>query len=201
MPGPSGTGGGGGEGAPGVSGRSSSLAIPQAQEDADYIEWLKGQKEIQNPDTLKELVSEFPSVATDPLNFPVCLHPAFSWKLTLEWPARSTSSVPFFSLAPCGLWDLKVPNQGSNPCPLQWKRGVLTTGPPEESPGAHPLRMGALHLWASASITWGLWHLLHRLDVKLQSLTSTGCPQSMAPPSCFADPESFTWVLSHTLHP
>ena len=55
--GPSGTGGGGGEGAPGVSSRSSSLAIPQAQEDADYIEWLKGQKEIQNPDTLKELVS------------------------------------------------------------------------------------------------------------------------------------------------
>ena len=57
-------GGGGGEGAPGVSSRSSSLAIPQAQEDADYIEWLKGQKEIQNPDTLKELVSSHPWLLT-----------------------------------------------------------------------------------------------------------------------------------------
>ena len=23
--------------------------------------------------------------------------------------------------------------QGTNPCPLQWKYGVLTTGPPEKS--------------------------------------------------------------------
>lgn len=61
--GPSGMRGGGGEGAPGVSGRSSWLAIPQAQEDADYIEWLKGQ-EIQNPDTLKELVSSHPWLLT-----------------------------------------------------------------------------------------------------------------------------------------
>ena len=27
-----------------------------------------------------------------------------------------------------------VPDQGSNPRPLQWKRGVLTTGPPGKSP-------------------------------------------------------------------
>ena len=33
------------------------LAYPQAQEDADYVEWLKGQKEIRNTDTLQELVS------------------------------------------------------------------------------------------------------------------------------------------------
>ena len=32
----------------------------------------------------------------------------------------------------CGMRDL-VPNQGSNPCPLQWKCGVLTTGPPRKS--------------------------------------------------------------------
>ena len=25
------------------------------------------------------------------------------------------------------------PNQGSNPCPLQWKRKVLTSGPPGNS--------------------------------------------------------------------
>ena len=25
------------------------------------------------------------------------------------------------------------PDQGRNPCPLQWKRGVLTTGPPGKS--------------------------------------------------------------------
>ena len=27
-----------------------------------------------------------------------------------------------------GMWDLKFPDQGSNPCPLHWKYGVLTTG-------------------------------------------------------------------------
>ena len=62
--GPRGMRGGGEEGAPGVSRRSSLLATPQAQEDADYIEWLKGQKEIQNPDTLKELVSSHPWLLT-----------------------------------------------------------------------------------------------------------------------------------------
>ena len=29
--------------------------------------------------------------------------------------------------------DLKFPDQGSNPCPLQWKCRVLTTGPPGKS--------------------------------------------------------------------
>ena len=31
-----------------------------------------------------------------------------------------------------GVW---FPDQGSNPCPLQWKRRVLTAGPPGESQG------------------------------------------------------------------
>ena len=42
--------------------------------------------------------------------------------------------MQFFVLAMlCSLWDLSCPNQGSNPSPLQWKRGVLTTGPPGKS--------------------------------------------------------------------
>ena len=37
-----------------------------------------------------------------------------------------------FLAVPHGMWDLSSP-QGLNPCPLQWKRGVLTTGPPGKS--------------------------------------------------------------------
>ena len=40
----------------------------------------------------------------------------------------------FFSLLvlTCGMWDLSS-HQGSNPCPLKWQHGVLTTGPPGNS--------------------------------------------------------------------
>ena len=34
---------------------------------------------------------------------------------------------------PQGLWDLKFPDQGWNPCPLQWKCRDLTTEPPGNS--------------------------------------------------------------------
>ena len=37
-----------------------------------------------------------------------------------------------FLAVPHGMWDLSSP-QGLNPCPLQWKPGVLTTGPPGKS--------------------------------------------------------------------
>ena len=36
----------------------------------------------------------------------------------------------YFLATPCSMRDLKFPDQGSNPHPLKWKRGVLTTGPP-----------------------------------------------------------------------
>ena len=39
--------------------------------------------------------------------------------------------VYLFSTAPHGMWNL--PDQGSSPCPLQWKLRVLTTGPPGKS--------------------------------------------------------------------
>ena len=32
-----------------------------------------------------------------------------------------------------GMWDLKVPDQGLNPCSLQWKHGTLTTALPQKS--------------------------------------------------------------------
>ena len=32
------------------------------------------------------------------------------------------------------MWDLKFPDQGSNPCPLHWEHGFLTTGLPGKAP-------------------------------------------------------------------
>ena len=46
-------------------------------------------------------------------------------------PCAFTYEV-FFLVAPHSMWDLSSP-QGLNPSPLQWKRGVLTTGPPGKS--------------------------------------------------------------------
>ena len=37
----------------------------------------------------------------------------------------------YFFAALLGMWNF--PDQGPNPCPLQWKCGVLTTGPPGKS--------------------------------------------------------------------
>ena len=33
----------------------------------------------------------------------------------------------------CGMWDLKLPDQGSTPSRLHWKHRVLTAGPPGKS--------------------------------------------------------------------
>ena len=42
--------------------------------------------------------------------------------------------VFFFLTASSSMWDVKFPYQGLNLCPLPWKHGVLTTGPPGWSP-------------------------------------------------------------------
>ena len=44
---------------------------------------------------------------------------------TLHW---DFGGIPFLAV-PHSLQDLKFPKQGLNPCPLKWKRRVLTTGP------------------------------------------------------------------------
>ena len=53
----------------------------------------------------------------------------------------------FFFFGPhrtaCGIL---VPHQGSNTCPLQWKSGVLTAGPPGKSPVAFTLDESHLYI-------------------------------------------------------
>ena len=39
----------------------------------------------------------------------------------------------FFLTSPSSMQDLRFPDQGLNPCPLQWKHRALTTGPPGKS--------------------------------------------------------------------
>ena len=49
----------------------------------------------------------------------------------------------------------ELPDQGSNLCPLQWKRGVLTTGPPGNSPIIYLLEMRKLRPREAGLVTHG----------------------------------------------
>ena len=44
---------------------------------------------------------------------------------------KSLDHFFFFLATPCSMWNF--PEQGSSLCPLHWKCGVLTTGPPGKS--------------------------------------------------------------------
>ena len=48
----------------------------------------------------------------------------------LCWPCRAARGILFATRLAGSLF----PNQGLNPCPPQWERGVLTPGPPGNSP-------------------------------------------------------------------
>ena len=57
-----------------------------------------------------------------------------SWFLQLLKEGIELKDFFFFFFWPCSTaCGILVPNQGSNPCPLQWKPRVLTTGPTGKS--------------------------------------------------------------------
>ena len=70
-----------------------------------------------------------------PSFLPSSLPPFLFWESVVQLAGCST--VHTFANFPSGcmakLVGFDFPNQGLNPCPLKWKRGVLTTGSPANS--------------------------------------------------------------------
>ena len=58
----------------------------------------------------------------------------------------------FFLAGLCSTWDLRSPTKDRTPLSLQWKRGVLTTGPTREVPHTHILKPYVNHMWLTAPI-------------------------------------------------
>ena len=58
-----------------------------------------------------------------------------------EFSGGYFSVVVVFKAVPRGMWNLSFPVQGTNPYPLQWKNGILTTGPSGKSLVFHLWRL------------------------------------------------------------
>ena len=54
------------------------------------------------------------------------------------------NSLSFLLVIPWGMWNF--PNQGWNPCPLQWNCSILTIGPPGKFKSSIIFKV-ALHLY------------------------------------------------------
>ena len=95
------------------------------------------------------------------------------------------------------------PNQGSNPCPLQWKYGVLTTGPPGKSLSRF-LIWPFFHGTAQPSIKWCKYVLLEtvlsRRGPQIQFyLLSSMATLFMSFPRLFEAKQHQLWHWWHSL--
>ena len=97
---------------------------------------------------------------------------------SLAQSPKHSSSLPtpfFYPLSGCAMWHAgsQLPNQGSNPHPLQWKCG-LTTGPPGKS---QQLRKGKdfIYLFCQYSkIFFFLFSRIPKVDNKITPINGTG---------------------------
>ena len=78
-----------------------------------------------------------------------CFESSFGGKIIQWWISQSSAWVAvsflgnlFIFLLFFGRRSYGISNQGSNPCPLHWEHGVLTTGP--------PVKCSAFLLWVRA---------------------------------------------------
>ena len=94
---------------------------------------------------------------------------------------------------PAELW---FPSQGSDPVPLHWERGVLTTGPPGKSP-FHEVTKSSRVITITTSISPDklclLWSF-HRWEHPLHSAVP-----ACFTPYCHTDPGFIAWTGSHHL--
>ena len=81
--------------------------------------------------------------------------------LRLIFRNHSFSVFKIFLLC-CEACGILVPDQGSNSCPLQWKHGALTTGPPGKSLGTTNFPQQLHHFTFSVSSVQG-FHFLYIL--------------------------------------
>ena len=85
-----------------------------------------------------------------------------------EWPKEASSVQPRLPAATPPFWPcsaacgILVPNQGLSLCLLQWKHGVLTTGPPGASPRLTPFK------WLSRKTYALILKLVYNLTLPLE---------------------------------